>query len=305
MVGDRHCPVCGGHDLKLTALSRRPTYYSCNDCGHNFIKLETNNQKEKFAEAQSQYYGEESILLDYGLSTFEDEIMRVRFGVLRKFLRQPSKVIEVGPGAGHVLKWLADSGLQVTAVEHSSILSKQLASRLNLSVINAEFETHDFGQAAFDAFCSFHVIEHVSDPLVHLSKALEIVRPGGLAFVATPNATSWEQRVAPALGPNFDAAHLHIFSPESLTRACKKIGWEVVLLETPESAGGWARVLSAFVRVVRKEDASRTAGKYARSPSTIIKAVAGIFQFVTVPIRCLQRRLGAGNEIFVVLRKPN
>lgn len=305
MIGNRHCPVCEGHDLKSKAVSRRPTYYSCNECGHNFIKLDTENQREKFAEAQNQYYGEESILLDCGLSTFEDEIMRNRFRVLRQFLRQSEKVIEVGPGAGHVLKWLADSGLQVTAVEHSSILSTQLASRLNLSVINAEFETHDFGQADFDAFCSFHVIEHVSDPLAHLSKALEIVRPGGLAFIATPNAASWEQRVAPALGPNFDAAHLHIFSADSLTRACEKIGWEVVLVETPESASGWARVLSALVRLVRNEDASRTAGKYARSPSTIIKAVAGIFQFVTVPMRYLQRRLGAGNEIFVVLRKPH
>lgn len=305
MIGNHHCPVCGGHDLKLKALSRRPMYYSCNDCGHNFIKLELESQKERFVEAQNQYYGEESILLDHDLTTFEDEIIQNRFRVLRKFLHHPGHVIEVGPGAGHVLKWLSDSGLQVTAVEHSSILSKQLASRFDISVINAEFETHDFGHASFDAFCSFHVIEHVSDPLVHLAKALDIVRPGGLAFVATPNAASWEQRAAPALGPNFDAAHLHIFSPESLKRACEKIGWEVVFLETPESASGWARVLSAVVRLIRKEDASRTAGKYARSPSTVIKVIAGIFQILTVPMRSLQRRLGAGNEIFVVLRNPD
>ena len=238
------------------------------------------------------------------VAIFEGETMEQRFRVFRQFLADTVEVAEVGPGAGHVLKWLKDQGHQVTGIEHSKVLAVQLAARLDIPVINVEFEEHAFPNASFDAFCSFHVIEHVRNPYAHLEKAYDMVRPGGLAFVATPNALSWEQRAAPRLGPNFDAAHLHIFSPRSLRYACEKTGWIIVEQSTPESAGGWARVFSGMLRHVRHEDATATAGKYARSSSGTVRIIARCFQFLTTPLRNLQRRLGAGNEIFIVLRKP-
>ncbi|SUA99136.1 Probable S-adenosylmethionine-dependent methyltransferase MSMEG_2350 [Pannonibacter phragmitetus] len=302
---NQHCPICKGHDLEIKLLGRRPSYYSCRSCGHNFIKSDKEKHEDSFLEAQNHYYGGESILLDDRLSIFENEIMKERFRVFGKFLPKGADVLEVGPGAGHVLKWLSRRGHQVTGVEHSQTLAQQLTDRHQLPIINAEFETYDFGESSFDTFCSFHVIEHVLDPLAHLIKAFEVVKPGGLAFIATPNADSWEQRAAPKLGPNFDAAHLHIFSPQSLQMACEQAGWQIVYQSTPESAGGWARVFSGLLRAIRQEDATETAGKYARSSSTAVRIIASIFQFVTIPSRLLQRRLGAGNEIFTVLQKPH
>lgn len=298
------CPICGGHDLETRLLEKRPTYFSCNSCKHHFIKSQSDNIQSGFLEAQRHYYGDESILLDDRLAIFEGEIMKERYRAFREFLPNGADVIEVGPGAGHVLKWLTNRGYHVTAVEHSQTLALQLSARLNVPIINAEFEVHDFGGAFFDTFCSFHVIEHVLDPLAHLAKAYEIVRPGGIALIATPNACSWEQRAAPQLGPNFDSAHLHIFSPQSLQSACEQVGWKIIYQTTPESAGGWARVFSGWLRTVRHEDATATAGKYARSSSSAVRMIASIFQFITIPSRLLQRRLGAGNEIFMVLQKP-
>lgn len=258
----------------------------------------------QFSEAQDRYYGRDSILLDEKLAIFEGETMKQRIRTFRRFLSPRADVLEIGPGAGHILRWLKLQGHRVTGVEHSPILAQYLAGRLSVPVINAEFEAHDFAGEAFDAFCSFHVIEHVSDPLLHLIRANEVVRPGGLAFVATPNAMSWEQRAAPPLGPNFDPAHLHIFSPRSFRSACEQTGWTVIHLTTPESSGGWARVLSGMLRKLRHEDAATTAGKYARTSSSALRALAWVFQVVTLPGRFVQRKLGAGNEIFAVLQKP-
>jgi 2-polyprenyl-3-methyl-5-hydroxy-6-metoxy-1,4-benzoquinol methylase len=298
------CPICGGHDLETRLLGRRPTYYSCNSCGHHFIKPDNKNNELSFIEAQNHYYGDESLLLDDKLTIFEDEIIKERYRVFKKFLPKGADAIEVGPGGGHVLKWLEGHGHRAVGVEYSQTLAQQLSARLSIPIINAEFETHDFRDTSFDSFCSFHVIEHVLDPLAHLAKAHKIVRPGGLAFIATPNACSWEQRAARQLGPNYDSAHLHIFSPQSLQLACEQAGWRIVYRTTPESAGGWARVFSGLLRTIRHEDATKTAGKYARSSSAAVRVIASIFQFITIPSRLLQRRLGAGNEIFLVLQKP-
>lgn len=301
---DPLCPICGGHDLEIRVLDPRPTYYSCNRCGHHFILQESNSGRDSFIEAQDYYYGDESILLDEELTIVEWEVMKERYRVFKRFLPKQSDVIEVGPGGGHVLKWLAARGHRITGVEHSRTLALQLSARLGVSIINAEFETHDFGATSFDTFCSFHVIEHVPNPRAHLDKAYKLVSPGGLAFLATPNARSWQQRIAPHLGPNFDLAHLQIFSPQSLQLACEQAGWKVIYCVTPESSGGWARVLSRLLRTIRHEDAAQTAGKYGHSSSTSVRAFASIFQFITIPSRLLQRNLGAGNEIFMVLQKP-
>lgn len=301
---DPLCPICGGSHLETLVLSERPTYYSCHDCGHYFITKMGEESENSFNEAQNRYYGDGSILLDEELTIVEGEIMKERHRVFEKFLPATSNVLEVGPGGGHVLEWLATRGHEVTGIEHSPKLSLQLSARLSIPIINAEFEKHDFGDRSFDTFCSFHVIEHVPNPRAHLDKAYQIVRPGGLAFVATPNAHSWEQRAAPHLGPNFDAAHLHIFSPRSLELACEQVGWKIIYQTTPESSGGWARVLSRLLRSIRGEDATQTAGKYARSSSTSVRVFASIFKAITIPTRLLQRRMGAGNEIFVVLQKP-
>jgi SAM-dependent methyltransferase len=298
-----HCPICQGHELEIRALRKRPTYYSCSSCGHYFIKSKSDDNEVSFLEAQEDYYGDTSILLDDRLAIFESDTMEERYRALRKFLPKGAEVIEVGPGAGHVLKWLQKNGYHVTGVEHSQTLALQLSARVDVAIINAEFEAYDFDGAFFDTFCSFHVIEHVRDPLAHLAKAYEILRPGGFALIATPNACSWQQRAAPQLGPNFDSAHLHIFSPQSLRSAGEQVGWKVVYQTTPENAGGWARVFSGLVRTIRHEDATATAGKYARSSSTAVRVIAGMFQFITIPPRFLQRSLGAGNEIFMVLQK--
>lgn len=299
------CPICGESNLETRAPPRRPVYCFCKNCGHHFIDPRDADIESSFLKAQTNYYGDESILLDDRLAIFEGEIMEERYRAFRQYLAGIFEVVEVGPGAGHVLKWLKDHGHRVTGVEHSKALADQLATRLDISVINAEFEEHTFRNSSFDSFCSFHVIEHVRNPLAHLEKAHAMVRPGGFAFIATPNGLSWEQRAAPPLGPNFDAAHLHIFSPQSLRLACEKTGWRLEQQTTPESAGGWARVFSGMLRLVRHEDATTTAGKYAHSSSGIVRMLARFFQFLTIPLRNLQRRLGAGNEIFMVLRKPD
>jgi SAM-dependent methyltransferase len=152
-------------------------------------------------------------------------------------------------------------------------------------------------------FCSFHVIEHVTDPRAHLSEAARVVRPAGLAFVATPNASSWEQKLFRRLSPNFDSAHLRVFSAQSLQRLADETGWSVLYDETPEYTSGWLRVVSKAFRKLRGEDEEATAGKYASQMSPHKRWIIGAMRGLSWPLRTVQSRLQGGNEILVVLQR--
>lgn len=297
------CPACYSTNLGRAEPRGGLVYSVCKDCGHCEV-ISQYDLDVAFKHAQDSYFGDNHQLESIDLSPFEVEILQQRYSVISSYLRNKGKVLEVGPGAGNIVRWLVSNGHAVTAVEHSSAVSRLLSTcEKNVAILTGEFEKICLPPKSFDAFCSFHVIEHVPDPLEHLIKAYEVTRPGGLAFIATPNAKSWQQIVFQSLSPNFDAAHLHLFSPSSLRTFCEKAGWAIVLEDTPEYTSSWLRVGSKALRRMRKEDEERTAGKYAQSTSSRFLTLFACVSGISLPIRRLQSKLGYGNELFFVLRK--
>lgn len=84
--------------------------------------------------------------------------------------------------------------------------------------------------APVDLALSFHVIEHVVDPVAYLAEIRRLVRPGGLAFVLTPNLDDFLMRTDPArMEPFFyRRVHNYYFTAESLRWVADLSGWEPV-----------------------------------------------------------------------------
>lgn len=298
------CPICASFNGQRVQPRESLVYYCCKSCSHCTQVFEAGASSAAFETAQGKYYGPTFQAFSGELSLFEREVIAARASLLDSVIRTPGNVLEVGPGGGHVVAWLLSRGHRVTAVEHSSALAIELAKHVRAEIKIGEFESMHLEDGPFDLFCSFHVIEHVKDPVAHLSKAFMLVRPGGFAIVATPNSRSWEQIFFPLLSPNFDLAHLHVFSPDSLRTACEKSGWKVVRISTPEFSPGWLRVLTKCLRRLRNENEEDTAGKYSQTTSVAMMILAKTIQIVTSPFRFFQRILGYGNEVLVLLQKP-
>ncbi len=300
---ERQCESCASSRIKLHKLRTELAYWICESCGHCLIQSQLSND-ENFGKAQEMYFGQDSILIQLKPTSLDDEILTERQRVTSDYVQPGGAVLEVGPGAGFFSQWLLERGNQPHLVEHSPVLADLLRDRLKVQVTSGEFETTDLPPASFQAFCSFHVIEHVVDPLRHLQVGLAMVRSGGYGFIATPNARSWQQRWFSLLSPNFDAAHLRVFSPASLRKFCEQAGWEIVRFETPEFTTGWLRVASKLLRRLRNEDETLTAGKYAGIPSSRSQWIYRLLTTLTSPLRQIQKHAGAGNEVFFVIRKP-
>lgn len=304
---DGACQVqhCGGNSFSEVKLNHDLTYRVCVECGHCEQSIDPPLDFEAvFGFAQSTFFGPGAAIVENPISPLEIEVLRSRWKVFDKWMRSASNVLEVGPGTGTFAKLILHKGHSATIVEHSEVLAGRLRGVADLQVHHGEFESINLNSNLYDAFCSFHVIEHVPNPLAHLSSAFQCVRPGGYAFLATPNAASWEHRFPGRLSPNFDAAHLWVFSAESLTAVCEQAGWTVKRVMTPEYTSGWLRVISKLIRRIKREDELTTAGKYSvvanSKTTTLLKTIA----LITWPFRLFQSQVGCGNELFFVLEKP-
>ncbi|MEK9669640.1 MAG: class I SAM-dependent methyltransferase [Gammaproteobacteria bacterium] len=298
------CEACQSSLVVLKTIRLNLKYWICEACGHCQIQSIDSFYKD-FENAQRAYFSYESSLLQPVFSPSDKEILAQRQLTANRYLVPDSTVLEVGPGSGIFATWLNKNGYSLRLVEHSVVLARDLENRTGLAIDVGEFEKMDIPAESVDAFCSFHVIEHVAEPLLHLRTGFRASRPGGIGLIATPNAMSWQQRMLPRLSPNFDAAHLRVFSISSLCGFCKEAGWEIVQVRTPEYTSSWLRLLSKTLRRLKGEDEVATAGKYAAVTSMRLKIFYMAFCVITAPLRLLQTLSNGGNEILVILRKPD
>lgn len=300
----RACQICGAGETVELSISAVLRYWTCSKCFYSEKIPVGRNAHDDFVSSQAAYYENPSANPFLEPASLQKERMAQKSKIARKYIGTGSAILEVGPGGGSFLRWARDNGYECVACEHSSIVSNKLRA-LGFDVAQGEFEKADFG-ILYDAVFSFHIIEHVESPERHLAKAFAIVRPGGYMIVATPNAASWQQRLFPKLSFNFDAAHLHVLSPQSLGILAARAGWSVEERKTPEYTMNLLRFISKIVRKVRGEDENLTAGKYSSlGAGGRADAVIAIIARLTAPFRYLQSLLGGGNEVLIVLRKPS
>ena len=119
---------------------------------------------ESFGSAAEQYHryrpGYPSALVD--------ELLR----------RHPSDALDVGCGTGKVAQALMDRGLPVLGIEPDPRMV-EVARRHHVQVELASFESWDPAGRTYDLLTAGHAW-HWIDPLIGLTKAAKVTRPGGI-----------------------------------------------------------------------------------------------------------------------------
>ena len=112
-----------------------------------------------------------------------------------EFLSPPAgtRVLDVGCGPGHLARWLAQRGCQVTGVDRSWRLvriARRLAAREGLPVRfeRGSGEQLPFADAAFDLTLATTVIYWVERPEAVLRQMVRVTRAGGTVASLDPHA---------------------------------------------------------------------------------------------------------------------
>jgi 2-polyprenyl-3-methyl-5-hydroxy-6-metoxy-1,4-benzoquinol methylase len=148
------------------------------------------------------------------------------------FIRQelePGWMIDYGCGPGWLLEETREAGWKVVGVEVSKNAHQQLEESGILYRAFLPCALHEV-----DLITCLQVIEHLPNPMNHLSRIRKALRPGGWFIVSTPD---FHSPCAVRFGRNYrmlhDPTHCSLFTRESLYRMLTDFGFVVEDIRYP------------------------------------------------------------------------
>ena len=130
-----------------------------------------------------------------------------------------------------------------------------MAQRQGLHVIHGTQDAPALAGKQFDVITMWDVIEHVDDPSAEISKAYQLLAPGGWLVIHTMDISSLMAKLMGRRWPWLMDMHIHYFSQQTLRQMLEQNGFEVVW------SGADGRYLRLNYLVSRVEALSRPLGR--------------------------------------------
>lgn len=224
------CLVCES-DIFLNFHYHHFDFFKCKECG-----LVTTLPYPSAAQIE-KHYSDKFINGNYKLlrqhtqsyvnGVYRGFVERIRYELKKRSADITNiKVLDVGCFTADFIELLSLEGADVYGVELQDqaveIASKKLPGRI--------FKTDVFGSdwplAQYDVVTLLGVLEHVLEPIKLLERSKELLKPGGLLLIQTPNSGSVFAKSMGSLWPPYEPVeHIHLFSEHALKLALRKVGF--------------------------------------------------------------------------------
>lgn len=221
------CNLCNSQNYKKRKGRVRDNknleIFECCDCGLVFLS-EDDHINESFYENSNMHQSFD--FYKWRNETFVDDTRRFEF--LKNSLVN-KKVLDFGSGNGGFLELTKNISKELLGVELEKAIipfykEKKIPFENNLDNISDKF----------DIITSFHVIEHIKEPLIILEKLKNLLEDNGKLIIEVPNAndallTIYENEAF----SNFTywSCHLYLHTQYTLNLLAKQSGFEVEFIK--------------------------------------------------------------------------
>ncbi len=96
---------------------------------------------------------------------------------------ETADLLDMGTGSGHIAEELGRRARRVVSVD----VTDEREVRDGYEFVKVASAKLPFDDESFDVVVSNHVVEHVPDQRMHLRELMRVLRPDGVAYLATPN----------------------------------------------------------------------------------------------------------------------
>jgi len=247
------CRLCGGS----TSYAMEKDSFSivrCDRCGFMFAMVPSATNPENIYSDDQFFFSPDALDRPPGDSWYDVLWRRKRLFYLARLRRigsfqKPGRMLEIGCAAGYMLDAARQLGWEIAGVEPSPSMRERARTDLNCTVYESLDEAVAVAGKRFDCVMLFEVIEHLADPITVMGKIRELLVPGGLIALSTPNCESPGAVAGLPLDIWFTPpAHISYFGPTTLASCLRQSGFDQLALEGLE---GFCRVLAGDILLPR------------------------------------------------------
>ena len=191
------CPVCGSEDavhfLEVHTLEGPLRVLRCPQCEHRFLELQPRKFDVELYEYYRKYLGKPRELRQTALnerrfvellSTWEPQVSGRR-------------LLDLGCGDGHMVRVANDRGWQGEGIDLSAS-AIELAQSWGIACRLLDFFDPTLDANRYDVIYTSEFIEHLPTPVRFIRRAEQLLAPGGLIYLTTPN---FEERLTESNNP--------------------------------------------------------------------------------------------------------
>ncbi|HUP58555.1 MAG TPA: class I SAM-dependent methyltransferase [Bdellovibrionota bacterium] len=221
------CPACGSSDSRRAFEKLGTAYQDCAGCGARFANPRpTRAAMLARVESWGGRYADDPATLAAKVASRAGQVELVR-----RF-RKRGRLIDLGTGDGAFVKAARDAGFEAVGYEKSAAACEFARRAYGVEVVQGDLNADRFAEGKFDVVTLWDVIEHLHDPGKVIGVARELLAPGGLLVVFTPNPRGVSARLFGsgwwAFGPK---DHICLFSRQALRALFARAGLEPLAIE--------------------------------------------------------------------------
>lgn len=216
----RRCPFCALATSAKFGSRMSRIYLRCATCGSIFRDLD----QQSFASLHEQVFKDDAFIQRQMLQQIPEPSHRDWRSIPHP--TTPGRMLDIGPGTGHLMAAAASEGWQVIGVEHSPVHRDFIQRVWNFEVLRS-LDMLDRSQS-FNLIVMVNVLEHVYDVQALLMQLKPLLSPGGEIVISAPNANCMVATFAGTWWSMFKPIdHVSIPSAEGLRRLGARTGLTV------------------------------------------------------------------------------
>lgn len=283
------CPICKNkRDIKILTPGEF-NLYLCRICKNGFIFPIPKNLSDYYPKLYWQHLGRFSNIRNWLHNSFQKS--RTRW--LKKYLTH-GDILDVGSGEGIFGEMLGDK-YKITNLEYPG------ASIRNKSVLKLNFLSWKT-KKQFDGIVFLESLEHVTNPLKYLKRAVSLLKKEGYIFVEYPKFSCLESRILGKYWLNRDIPrHLFHFTEEGLRNIAKKANLKAIVQRGVMSYQYSPYcLLASIIQILKLPSLNLRLGVIRNLPTLLFLLVGAPLSFIVEAILYLAGESPVG---LIVLRK--
>ena len=144
------------------------------------------------------------------------------------------RLLDVGCGTGFFMEAAAEAGFEVRGVEFSAVAISLARQDIRERIVRGDVNQLLRNETEkFDVVTAFDIIEHVQNPANFLQELREILQPGGVLAISSPDTGHVLRYLMGAKWPMLQPLqHTVLFSQRSIAALLERSGFQDVQVET-------------------------------------------------------------------------